>query len=47
VLPAYFGPSGWIALAVGGRVNAAELRTLAVESYRHFASKRQLALLAA
>ena len=44
-LPSYFGPSGWIALEVGGRANAAELRTLAVESYRHFASKRQLARL--
>ena len=44
-LPPYFGPSGWIALDVGQRVNATELRTLALESYRHFAAKRLLARL--
>jgi hypothetical protein len=44
-LPPYFGPSGWIALDAGARVGAAELRNLALESYRHFASKRMVARL--
>ena len=45
LLPPYFGPSGWIALDASSRVNAAELRALALESYRHFAAKRMLARL--
>ena len=37
--------SGWIALDASKRVNATELRALALESYRHFAAKRMLARL--
>lgn len=45
LLPPYFGPSGWIALDASRRINAAELRALALESYRHFAAKGMLARL--
>jgi len=45
LLPPYFGPSGWIALDASSRINAAELRALALESYRHFAAKGMLARL--
>jgi hypothetical protein len=36
------GHNGWIALDVSGRFNTAEVGALALESYRHFASKRAL-----
>jgi len=45
-IPAYMGHLGWIALDVSRRHDARELRSLAVESYRHFALKRMLAQLA-
>jgi hypothetical protein len=44
-LAPYYGPSGWIALDASKRINATELRSLALESYRHFAAKRTLARL--
>jgi hypothetical protein len=46
-VPPYFGPAGWIALEAGGRAAAPELRSLALGSYRDFASKRMLARLEA
>lgn len=42
-IPAYMGHNGWIALNVAKRLNERELRSLALESYRHFALKRMLA----
>jgi hypothetical protein len=39
------GHNGWIALDVGRGSNLAELRALALDSYRHFALKRMLASL--
>jgi hypothetical protein len=44
-IPAYMGHNGWIALDVGRGSNLAELRALALDSYRHFALKRMLATL--
>jgi hypothetical protein len=44
-LPPYYGPSGWIALDASKRINATELRFLALDSYRHFAAKHTLARL--
>jgi predicted DNA-binding protein (MmcQ/YjbR family) len=44
-IPPYMGHNGWIALDVSKKHNESELRSLAVESYRHFASKRMLAQL--
>jgi hypothetical protein len=41
-VPPYMGHNGWIALDVSGRFNTAEVGALALESYRHFASKRAL-----
>ena len=45
-VPAYAGHNGWIALSLtGGRPNKRELQALAVQSYRHFASRKMLATL--
>jgi hypothetical protein len=44
-IPPYIGHNGWIALDVTKRLNESELRSLAIESYRHFALKRMLAKL--
>lgn len=44
-IPAYMGHNGWIALDVSERHDEAELRALALGSYRHFALKRMLAKL--
>ena len=44
-VPAYLGPGGWIALDVAQGFDLDELRSLALESYRHYASKRMLAAL--
>jgi len=42
-IPPYMGHMGWIALDVSKSHNDAELRALALESYRHYASKKMLA----
>lgn len=39
-IPPYMGHMGWIALDVSKRHDDAELRALALESYRHFALKK-------
>jgi hypothetical protein len=44
-IPPYLGHNGWIALDVSKKHAERELRQLALESYRHFASKRMLAKL--
>jgi predicted DNA-binding protein (MmcQ/YjbR family) len=44
-IPAYLGHKGWIALDVSQGVSDRELRDLLVESYRHFATRRAIALL--
>jgi hypothetical protein len=45
-IPPYMGHKGWMALDLRkGTLNAAELRDFAIESYRHFASRRALAQL--
>lgn len=45
-VPPYAGRNGWIALSLDARrPNKNELRELAVQSYRHFASRRMLAAL--
>ena len=44
-IPQYLGHLGWIALDVSKTLNARELRSLALGSYRHFALKRMLARL--
>jgi hypothetical protein len=45
-IPKYLGHKGWMALDLQqGSFNARELREFAVESYRHFASRRALASL--
>ena len=44
-IPTYMGHNGWIALEVTRKHNESELESLALESYRHFALKRMLALL--
>ncbi len=44
-IPPYMGHNGWIALDVSKRHAESELRSLALESYRHFALKRMLAQL--
>lgn len=44
-IPAYLGPGGWIALDVAQGFDLDELRSLALESYRHYASKRMLTAL--
>jgi hypothetical protein len=45
VIPAYMGHNGWIALDVSKHHAEDELRSLALQSYRHFASKKMLAKL--
>jgi predicted DNA-binding protein (MmcQ/YjbR family) len=42
-IPPYIGHNGWIALDVNKKHNERELGSLALESYRHFASKKMLA----
>jgi len=44
-IPPYMGHNGWIALDINKKHNERELQSLALESYRHFASKRMLAKL--
>jgi hypothetical protein len=45
-IPKYLGHKGWMALDLQkGSFNTRELREFAVESYRHFASRRSLASL--
>jgi predicted DNA-binding protein (MmcQ/YjbR family) len=44
-IPAYLGHKGWIALDLREDLDPRELRGLAIESYRHFASRRALAAL--
>lgn len=44
-IPPYMGHNGWIALDVSKRHDERELRSLALESYRHFALKKSLAKL--
>jgi hypothetical protein len=45
-IPKYMGNKGWMALDLAkGALNAGELRDYAVESYRHFASRRAVAAL--
>lgn len=45
-IPRYLGHKGWMALDLRkGALNASELRDFAVESYRHFATRRALAAL--
>ncbi len=41
-IPQYTGHLGWIALDVSKSCNERELRSLALESYRHFALKKML-----
>jgi predicted DNA-binding protein (MmcQ/YjbR family) len=41
-VPPYFGHNGWIALDVSVHDDPAEVASLALESYRHFALKRML-----
>lgn len=44
-IPPYLGASGWIAVDMAGGFDRDELCALALESYRHYASKRMLAVL--
>ncbi len=44
-IPPYMGHMGWIALDVSKSRSERELRSLALESYRHFALKKMLAKL--
>jgi predicted DNA-binding protein (MmcQ/YjbR family) len=44
-IPPYIGHQGWIALDVSKGLSEAELRSLALSSYRHFALRRMLAKL--
>jgi predicted DNA-binding protein (MmcQ/YjbR family) len=46
-IPPYMGHNGWIALDVSKRHSERELRSLSLESYRHFALKKMLARLEA
>ena len=46
-IPAYLGHNGWIALDVSRTADWAEIGALALESYRHFASKRMVAAMGA
>jgi predicted DNA-binding protein (MmcQ/YjbR family) len=41
-IPAYLGHNGWIGLDVTERCDTTEVAALALQSYRHFASKRML-----
>lgn len=44
-IPPYMGHNGWIALDVAKKHSDRELEPLALESYRHFATKKMLAKL--
>jgi predicted DNA-binding protein (MmcQ/YjbR family) len=44
-IPPYMGHNGWIALDVGSDCDWQEIEALTLQSYRHFALKRMLALL--
>ena len=44
-IPAYLGHNGWIALDVSQGVSDGELKEFLIESYRHFATRRAIALL--
>jgi predicted DNA-binding protein (MmcQ/YjbR family) len=44
-IPPFMGHKGWIALDLREGVDARELRELALDSYRHFASRRAVAAL--
>lgn len=44
-IPPYLGHNGWIALDADQGVTDAELRSFVIESYRHFATRRAIALL--
>jgi predicted DNA-binding protein (MmcQ/YjbR family) len=44
-IPPYFGHNGWIALDVTQHSDWREIQGLALQSYRHFALKRMLAML--
>jgi hypothetical protein len=44
-IPKYMGHNGWIALAVGAGAERAEVAPLVEQSYRHFAGKKQRAML--
>jgi hypothetical protein len=46
-IPQYTGHNGWIALDATRRLSPPELAALALTSYRHYATRRQLAALAA
>jgi hypothetical protein len=41
-IPAFTGHNGWIALAMSDAADWDEIGSLALQSYRHFASKRAL-----
>jgi predicted DNA-binding protein (MmcQ/YjbR family) len=45
-IPPYMGHNGWIALDVTRHCDWDEVRTLALDSYRHFALRRMRAVLA-
>jgi predicted DNA-binding protein (MmcQ/YjbR family) len=45
-IPPYFGHRGWIALDVSEHCDRSEIAALALQSYRHFALKRMLKVLA-
>ena len=44
-IPQYIGHNGWIALDVGDAWDVHEVRSLTLQSYRHFALKRMLLML--
>ena len=46
-IPPYFGHNGWIQLDITETAVLAEIRALALDSYRHFALKRMLGALGA
>src|SRR5688572_12523966 len=46
-IPAYLGHNGWIALDARSGIGERELRDFLLESYRHFATRRAIAKLAA
>ncbi len=41
-IPAYWGPSGWLALSLAGEVDWEEVRELVTDSYRQVALVRML-----
>ena len=44
-IPPYLGHQGWMTLKLDSDIDARELRDFVIESYRHFASRRALAVL--